>query len=199
MNPADEVVVIPLNAPRLRVRVVALHKGKEPGPFQYLQGIRQGTLRRINPDPEQTAVARTYHAHKFRFFPALAAKVGGSVDAVLSPPSSLPEQAAPFRRAIAAAHPNAVDLSNQFARTGGARAGEGATTCEVLRGLSYDAVGHERNIRRLVICDDTFTTGTTAMAIVKLLRKHGLSDDCEIIVACPVWLDTVKHAPSGEE
>jgi orotate phosphoribosyltransferase len=83
-------------------------------------------------------------------------------------------------------------------RTGGARAGEGATTCEVLSGLSYDAVGHERNIRRLVICDDTFTTGTTAMAIVKLLRKHGLSDDCEIIVACPVWLDTVKHAPSGE-
>lgn len=83
MTPADEIVMIPLNSPKLRVRVVALHKGQTPGPFEYLQGIRQGTLREFNPDPEQTAVAQIYHAREFQFFPALATKIGGAVDAVL--------------------------------------------------------------------------------------------------------------------
>jgi hypothetical protein len=189
MNPADEKVAVPLNAPKLSVRVVALHKDKDPGPFRYLQGIRQGTLRILNPDPEQTAVALSYHTHKHRFFPALAAKVGGSVDAVLSPPSSLPEQAEPYRKAIAAAHPSAIDLTNRFARIDSARAGEGAKICDVFNGLSYDPLGQEKNIRRLVICDDTFNTGTTATAIVKLMRKHGLADECEVIVACPLWLE----------
>jgi glutamine phosphoribosylpyrophosphate amidotransferase len=153
-----------------------------------LQGIRQGTLRVINPDPEQTAIAHRYHAQKHRFFPALAAKVPGPIDAVLSPPSSLPNQAEPYLKAIKAKHAGAVDLTSRFTRTGNARAGQGASVCDVAKGLNYLPAGDERNIRRLVIVDDTFNTGTTAAAVVKVLRQQGLAEDCEVIVASPLWL-----------
>jgi hypothetical protein len=85
MNTVEEEVVIPLKTPQMQVRVIALHKGKEPGPFQYLQGIRQGTLRAISVNPETTQVARSYHANKQQYFPLLANKVTGTVDAILSP------------------------------------------------------------------------------------------------------------------
>lgn len=60
----------------------------------------------------------------------------------------------------------------------------------MLGGLSYKPNGKAKDYRRIVIVDDTFTTGTTAAAIVALLRQHGLPEDCEVIVACPLWLDT---------
>jgi uncharacterized protein len=43
---------------------------------------------------------------------------------------------------------------------------------------------NKKDIRRLVIVDDTLTTGTTVAAIMNLLREHGLTNDCEVIVAC---------------
>jgi hypothetical protein len=186
MNTVEEDVRIPFKNPELQAHVIALHKGKEPGSFHYIQAIRQGTLRAVNRDPEKTEVARIYHANEQRYFPLLASKIKGTVDAILSPPSRLPEQSEPYRNAIAELHPSAVDLTSRFNRTGPARAGEGAEICDVFKGLSYNPDGREKNIQRLVICDDTLNNGTTAAAIVKLLREHGLASDCEVIIACPL-------------
>jgi len=47
----DETVAIPLPNPRLKVRVITLLKAQKPGPFQYLQGMRQRTLHAISADP----------------------------------------------------------------------------------------------------------------------------------------------------
>jgi hypothetical protein len=188
--PVDEIVAVPLSDPRLKVRVITLHKAKTPGPFRYLQGMRQGTLKVISADPEVTEPARTYHQNKQKYFAMLVDAVPGPIDAVLSPPSSMAWQAEPYRKAIAAAHPEAADLTEAMGRTGNARAGEGASFEDVLGGLSYKPTGLEKDFRRFVIVDDTFTTGTTAATVVMLLRQHGLPDECEVILACPLWLDT---------
>lgn len=70
-----------------------------------------------------------------------------------------PEQAQPYRHAIAAAHRGAVDLTDRLTRVGGTHASQGATMF------------------------DEFNC-TTVAAIVNLLREHGLTNDCEVIVAC---------------
>jgi hypothetical protein len=43
----------------MEVRLIALFKGKDPGSFTYLQGMRSGRLKLMNPDPEQTEAALT--------------------------------------------------------------------------------------------------------------------------------------------
>jgi hypothetical protein len=189
----DETITIPLNDPdaHISVRVVALHKGKGAGPFDYFQSMRSGLLKRLSADPEDTETARAYHRNKERYFAMLANAVPTDADAVISPPSRMPWQAEPYRQAILSKNPKAADLTPQVTRTGKTFAGEGATIEAVAAGLNYAPTGQEHTIRRLVIVDDTLTTGTTAAAIVEVLRTHGLPAECEIVIACPLWLDTV--------
>ena len=186
----DETIEVPRKEPKLPVRVIALHKGTYPGPFAYLQGMRSGSLKVLNPDPEKTEAAGAYHRNEQQYFEKLAEAVPGPVDAIVSPPSDLAWQAKPYRDAIAAAHPNAIDLTSAFSRTGDARAGRKPCLTEVFESFAYSANGHETEFRRIVIVDDTFTTGTTATAIVTHMRHCGLPETCEVIVACPLWLDT---------
>ncbi|MER8895927.1 hypothetical protein [Mesorhizobium sp. M0676] len=186
----DLKVGVPVKSPILDVRVIALYKGKEPGPFDYLQGMRSGILRALG-NPEETEVARRYHRREQEFFELLSQKVPGPVTAVLSPPSDFAWQAEPYREAIKRKFPNAIDLTPAMTRPGQFRAGKGATVDQVVSGLSYQPQGTENGIEQLVIVDDTFTTGTTAAAIVLLLREHGLPEECDVILACPLWLDTV--------
>ena len=100
----DETVAVPLPNPRLKVRVIALVKAKTSGPFAYLQGMRQGTLKAISADPEDTEVARAYHRNEQKYFTMLAQALSSPIDAVLSPPSRMAGQAEPYRKAIVAAH-----------------------------------------------------------------------------------------------
>ncbi len=191
----DETVEVPLPCPHLSVRVIALRKAKDTGPFAYLQGMRQGTLKAMNSNPEDTETARAYHRNERIYFAMLAEAVPGPLDAVISPPSRMAWQAEPYRRAIMSAHSNVTDLTAAVSRIGSARAGEGASLEDILDSLRYQPKGTEKDFRRIVIVDDTFTSGTTAAAVVKLLRQNGLSEECEVIFACPMWLDTCKSKP----
>jgi hypothetical protein len=193
----DEII-IPLNSPNARqtVRVIALHKGKDGGPFAYLQGTRSGLLKAIKADPEETEAARAYHRNKTHYVEMLATAMPMEADAVISPPSRMPWQAEPYKQAILERNPRATDLTPQLTRTGNAFSGEGATVEAVADGLNYAPTGKESRIRRLVIVDDIFTTGTTATAIVEALRAQGLPSECEIIVASPLWLDSVQPRTS---
>jgi hypothetical protein len=85
-------------------RVVALLKAGKPGPFAYLQGMRQGTLKAVSADPEKTEIAQAYRRNEQKYCAMLAKAVQGPIDAVLSPPSRMAWQAEPYRRAIAEAH-----------------------------------------------------------------------------------------------
>jgi len=185
-----EVVMIPLDNPSLRVRVVVLFKGKEPGPFAFLQGMRSGVLMRLNPDPEKTEVAKGYRRKEKCYQKMLADKVPADFDAVVSPPSRMAWQAEPYRQVLCHKNPSAIDLTPQLTSTGKSFAGENATVNQIATQMQFLETGQESKIRRLIIVDDTFTKGTTAAAIIGVLRTHGLSEDCEIIIACPLWLDT---------
>lgn len=193
MSPED-AVLIPLDDPSLRVRVICLHKGKEPGAFIFLQSMRSGLLMRIHSDPETSETAKAYRRNEGRYQNMLAEKMPSDFDAVVSPPSRMAWQAEPYRQAIRLRNPSAIDLTPQLRRTGRAFAGENATVAEISEQMEYVATGHEGDIRRLIIVDDTFTRGTTAAATVRVLRAYGLPADCEIIVACPLWLDTFDPA-----
>lgn len=185
-----EIVTIPLNDPVLTVQVVALYKGKDAGPFAYLQSMRSGVLKTLNTNAEDTETARTYHRREGGYQQMLADALPTDADAVISPPSRMAWQAEPYRQAIRRKNPSAVDLTPRLTRDGNAFAGGRATVAEVTAQLRYVATGQESKISRLIIVDDTFTKGTTAAAIVSILRAHGLEEGCKIVVACPLWLNT---------
>jgi len=186
----DELVWVPLIDPRIQLRVIALYKGRDPGPFGYLQGMRSGSLKALNSDPEKTEAAKNYHRNEQKYFENLAHAVPGPLDAILSPPSDFGWQSEPYRKKVGAKYKDALDLTDAFSRTGLARAGKGASLTEVLMSLSYAPCGKDSEFRQLAIVDDTFTKGTTAAALVLRLREHGLPETCNVIVACPLWLDT---------
>lgn len=173
----DETTTIPRNDPtgQLSVRVIAIHKGKNAGPFGYLQGMRSGTLKIVKADPEETEVAKAYHRNEKRYYEVLATAVPMEAEAVISPPSRMAWQAEPYRRAILGKNPSATDLTSRLTRTGNTFAGVGATVHAVAAGLNYAPTGQESKIRRLVIVDDTFTTGTTAAAATAFRRIAKLS------------------------
>jgi hypothetical protein len=187
-----ETVRVPLSDPLFEIRVIALHKGKDAGPFGYLQAARQGTNEAMGLQLDETAAAANYKAMLFKYKAQLVGAIEGPVDALLSPPSDHACQAMPYRESVAAKFPGAVDLTNGFFRDGTKRAGQGAPLDQVAASLTYKPTGREKEFRRIVIVDDTFTRGMTAAAIITQLRKHGLPENCEVILACPLWLDTVK-------
>jgi glutamine phosphoribosylpyrophosphate amidotransferase len=156
--------------------------------------MRSGVLMRVNPDPEQSETANAYRRNESRYQNMLAEKVPSDFDAVVSPPSRMAWQAEPYRKAIRLKKPSAIDLTHRLKRVGHAFAGENATVAQISEQMEYVPTGHECDIRRLIIVDDTFTRGTTAAATVRVLRAYGLPEDCEIIVACPLWLDTFDPA-----
>jgi hypothetical protein len=187
-----ETVRVPVCAPRFEVCVFALHKGKDAGPFAYLQAARQGTHKPLGIDLEKTAAAIEYKQNLPKYKAMLAAGIHEPLDALLSPPSDHPWQAEPFRKALANRFSGAVDLTDSFSRSGLVRAGRGATLEEVLNSLRYKPTSGEKNFERIAIVDDTFTQGVTVAATVMHLRRHGLPENCQVIVGCPLWLDTVS-------
>jgi hypothetical protein len=141
----DEAVQVPLGTPKLEVRVIALHKGKEPGPFAYLQGMKSGLLTRVNRDPEKTQCAINYHKSEQFHFGMLANAVPCSSDAIVSPPSNRAWLIEPYRNAIAAVHQDAIDLTDAFSRQGDGRGGKGAPLNELLANLRYNPCGREKD------------------------------------------------------
>jgi hypothetical protein len=194
-----ETVRVPLSDPLFEIRVIALHKGKDAGPFSYLQAARQCTNEAMGLKLDETAVAAIYKAMLFKYKAQLVGAIEGPIDALLSPPSDHACQGMPYRESVAAKFPGAIDLTNVIFRDGTKRAGHGATLDQVVASLTYIPTGREKEFRRIVIVDDTFTRGMTAAAIITHLRKHGLPKNCEVVLACPLWLDTVKPVVPQEK
>lgn len=157
-----------------------------------MQSARQHINQAIGMKLDEMAAASTYRAMLFQYKAQLVGAIEGPLDALLSPPSDHPCQAGAYRVALASTFPDATDLTTRFSREGTERAGRDATLEEVVGSLTYKPTGGEKEFRRIVIVDDTFTRGITASAIITHLRKEGLSENCEVLLVCPLWLDTVK-------
>jgi hypothetical protein len=127
-----ETVRVPLSEPQFEIRVVALHKGKDAGPFGYLQAARQHTNEVIGLKLDETAYAESYKAMLFKYKEQLVGTIEGPIDAMLSPPSDHAWQAKPYRECLAAKFPDAVDLTSGFSREGMVRAGRDATLTSIV-------------------------------------------------------------------
>lgn len=118
----------------------------------------------------------------------LSAHIEAPVSAVVSPPSDHPQLTSPYRDALLRAFPGAVDLTDRLARSGSAKAGEGAGFKDLLAALDYTPHGDESGLARIVIVDDVVKTGTTAAALIACLRNGGVPKTTSFRIAAPLWL-----------
>ena len=104
-------------------------------------------------------------------------------DAVVSPPSSRRDIDA-YRRAILTRAP--VRVLSGFTRKGKVKAGDrGSTLADVIDEFVYVPNGQEREIFSLIIIDESVAEGKTAAALLEHLKRHGLPDEAEVVLA--VW------------
>ena len=186
----SEYVTVPFNGPTFDITIVSLLKSKLPGNFAYLQGVRSGALVASAPggDQERSAAAVEYRALEKIYCSHLAARMPADFDAILSPPSDHPSHAEPYRLMIREKKEAALDVTGSFERVGPTRAGLGGTPQQLLASMTYFPCGAESSWMHIVIVDDIMKQGTTVAAIIMLLRQHGLSPNCKVTVACPLWL-----------
>ena len=186
-----EVIGLPTDIPAFTgIRIAYLCKRIKDGDcggFSYLQGIRR-TLKLICDDPENSFAAQGYRVNLPSYVKRLTQLLVSSVDAVVSPPSRYPEQAAPYREAAKAKFSIALDLTDAFSRSKLVLASEGAELSEIIQGLCYVSNGVESAISSLLIVEDVFSRGRTSAALLVHLRSAGLPPSCEVQVACPLWI-----------
>ena len=136
-------------------------------------------------------LATAYHNQEPCFAQFLATEVvkeGRTFDAVVSPPSSRNDIDA-YRNAILTLAPARV-LSG-FTRKGKVKAGDsGSSLADMIDEFNYAPDGQEREILSLLIVDEIIAEGKTAAALLEHLKRHGLPNEAEVILA--VWT-VVKH------
>lgn len=180
------IVGVPIAKPEFSLQVYFLHKGRDAGPFTYFQARRRfgDNLEKVAPNAVSEYLAIEHlHAHRFEKI------INRSVDAIVSPPSRYPEQASAYRNVIASRKRCLADLTDRFFKKGSVLACHDASFQQVLGSFEYRPNGDEAKYNSLMIVDDTLRSGVTAAAIIAKLRQNGLREDCELLLACPLWLE----------
>ena len=161
--------------------VLRIYGVRHPGPgSQYLNGVRMGLVK------VDSAIAIAYHNQKALFAQVLAREIeegGRQLRCFLSvlPPSSR-DDIDVYRLAILDRMPARV-LSG-FTRKGKVKAGDRETTlADMIEEFDYAANGDERDIRSLLILDESVADGKTAAALLEHLRRNGLPDEARVVLA----------------
>ncbi len=140
---------------------------------------------------ENSNVALEYRGMKKQFAVELAAQINSEIpefDAVVSPPSSRPD-ANPYREAVLR-DKKVLDLTRCFSRKGRVKIGRDETTLDqAFDELTYQPSGNERDVKSLLIVDESIASGKTVAAVLHHLRGAGLPERCKITVA--VWAKVV--------
>jgi len=166
-----EKFAVPLSTPKYDIRIVSLYKGKDTGPFTWLQDTRQHVFERQFKRPlEEAEFTLSYQRNLWKYVQrlvdgvvdAVGTEPESTVDAILSPPSDHPDQAIPYREALSKKFPKACDLTENFSRKGADRAQHDATVETIKRNLTYSPTGHEEKIRSLLVVDDILNAEATA-------------------------------------
>lgn len=177
-------IEVPMPGATLQVDLAYLDHGGTTD-IGYLQRVRSMAAAR---GPTLARIEQRYHRMLPFWAPQLAVLIQAPVSAILSPPSSRPNLAAPYRLALTARFPEAVDLTGRFARPGTERAGEGATVHELIAATTYAVQGDESTFGVIVIVDDVVEAAKTVAASITLLRAAGVRADADFRVAAPLWL-----------
>jgi hypothetical protein len=161
-------------------KVTVIYGAKHPGKgTAYLNAVRMG------PVDENSDMAVEYLKMKTHWARQLAAQVKNEIsdfDAVVSPPSSRPDDANAYRAAVLH-HSNARDLTSNFSRRGKVKVGLNGTSLEqAIDEMVYTSDGTELDIKSLLIVDESIASGKTVAAILHRMQKAGLPKECKVTI-----------------
>jgi len=151
----------------------------------YLHSVRRG---KATEDQRQQ-----YENMRQTYANQLAATVAAAVpdaDALITPPSSR-DDVKPYRDAILKRLPKLIDLSEGVSREGKVKAAQNDTTLEqLINDFAYKPTGREKQIKSLVIVDETIGTGKTVATTLHHLRAAGLpiAENCKVTIAIALWV-----------
>lgn len=161
--------------------LVYLHKLPELHDLIYLHSVRTGRA------SEEMAIRYKAMA------PIYAARLAQSAiqekphfDAIVSPPSERAD--ADVYRNDLIGRTEALDLTERFSRKGKVKASTASSAQEIIDEFDYAPQGDEHKIRSLLIVDESVASGKTIVAVLEHLRRAGLPENCNIMVAAPAWL-----------
>ncbi|MDQ3001137.1 MAG: hypothetical protein M3Y08_07740 [Fibrobacterota bacterium] len=123
-----------------------------------------------------------YHAQKLA-----KAFDSATFDAVITPPSRYP-QSLTFKSAFVKSGKTGVDLSDLIQREKEVYAATGPNFEFFCNALTCKGGNDLSECRSLLIVDDILWRGITAAGVLTHLRRHGLSDEARIYLACPLWI-----------
>jgi hypothetical protein len=132
------------------------------------------------------ALREAYEARLATSIETLVQGVGGSFDAIVSPPSDH-TFALPYREAFLAYHEESTDFTRYVDRVpDAAQAGaSGTTLLDVIAGLRCEPLPRLATAASLLIVDDIFEGGKTVAALLHVMRAAGLRTRA-VTVACPL-------------
>ena len=167
--------------------VPLIYGAKHPGKgTTYLNAVRMTSV------DEKSLMAVEYHAMENSYAQELAVQVMFEVpdfDAVLSPPSSRPQDAKTYRDAVLRDQ-SVPDLTFDFRRRGKIKVGHNDTNLEQAIGeMIYTSSGIESDIKSLLIIDESVASGKTIAAVLHHMRKAGLPKDCVVTVVAWARID----------
>lgn len=79
-------------------------------------------------------------------------------------------------------------------RSNGIKAISANSLASIIREFQYQPDGTENSIKSLLILDDIIGTGRTSLAMLYHLCKAGLSKNCQVTLAAPLWTTRPKAA-----
>ena len=76
------------------------------------------------------------------------------------------------------------------------KSGEGATFKEVFDDTYLEPCDSLAGIKNILLIDDVYASGNTAAAVLLRLRKNGLPDTAQMVVAAPLLVKGSAGLPS---
>ncbi|MDW9788519.1 hypothetical protein GOB29_28740 [Sinorhizobium meliloti] len=145
----------------------------------YYNGIRRGWI------SEDSNTAEDYRRLLPKLVSSIVAeieKAGIEFDAIVAPPSSR-QDTEPFKQAVMARWPKARDLSPSFKRHGVAKSADPGDVSAMVKEVVYTPDGKQKDIKSVLIVDESVGEGKTAAAILEHLRAAGLPRDTKVTLA----------------
>jgi len=179
---------IPVARPELQDLELALLAERHYGDIAYLQWVRSMSPKAQTNRPGFNDLRQRYNNQLNWFCQTLAAQVSGPFDAIVTPPSSRPHLIEPYLTALRAKF-SACDLSGYLERKQGVKSGDSSATLEAVEKVVtiMEAAGLDA-LSSVLFVDDVLAEGKTAAVVFRRLRSAGLSPNCRLGLACPLWV-----------
>jgi len=115
-------------------------------------------------------------------------------DTILKVPSSA-NHADPYLNALRGIFRDAADLSACFVKNPHWRAGLNSALQQAIQAITIDSDFDASNSHRIVVVDDSISSGNSVSALIHHLRSRRLPENSQIWLVIPLCLKTLAAAP----